>query len=226
MKPLIIALDIDTEKEALNIIRATKDYCDLYKVGPSLVLRYGPDIFKKIARTRKKIFLDLKFHDIPNTMLRAVKEVSEYGIYSATVHTAAGANALKTVAGLRSRPKIWGVTVLTSLSGDDLMTIGVHRSSQEQVTKLADLAKISGIDGVVASVGETSALRQQLGKGMTIVTPGIRLPDGQVGDQKRVATPGHARQAGSDFIVVGRPIVEAKDPKDAARQILTDWKKS
>jgi orotidine-5'-phosphate decarboxylase len=89
MKPLIIALDVDTEKEALGILRATKESCEVYKVGPSLILRYGPDILKKIARTRKKIFLDLKFHDIPNTMLRAVDEASEYNIYSATVHTSA-----------------------------------------------------------------------------------------------------------------------------------------
>lgn len=224
MKPLIIALDVDTEKEALNLIRATKKHADIYKVGPSLILRYGPDILKKIGRTRKKIFLDLKFHDIPNTMLRAIKELSAYPVFSATVHTSAGENALKTVADLGRRPKIWGVTVLTSLSGGDLDAIGFNRSSQDQVLRLARLAERSGIDGVVASVGEAAELRRALGPSFHIITPGIRLPGGMLGDQKRVATPGHAREAGANFIVVGRPILEAKDPGEAAALILKDWK--
>ena len=132
---------------------------------------------------------------------------------------------MKTVAFLRGRPKIWGVTVLTSLTGQDLNDIGIERSTLEQVERLAALAKRSGIDGIVASVGETAHLRKFLGPNFTIVTPGIRLPDGAVGDQKRVATPAHAREAGADFIVVGRPIIEAKDPEAMADAIMRDWKR-
>ncbi len=225
MKPLIIALDVDTEKEALALLRRTKNQCDVYKVGPTLVLRYGPSILKKIRAAGKKIFLDLKFHDIPNTMERSVKEAAGTGVFSLTVHTSAGEAALKAVAGVKKRPQVWGVTVLTSLSQVDLDQIGFNRSPMDQASRLADLAKRSGIDGIVASVGETAALRQLLGPNFTIVTPGIRMPDGAAGDQKRVATPGHARFAGASFIVVGRPIIEAREPAELASAVLADWKK-
>ncbi len=224
MKPLIVALDVDTDKEALAIIKATKKHVDVYKVGPSHILRYGPDILKKIRKTGKKIFLDLKFHDIPNTMARSVSEAAKNGIFSLTVHTSAGSNAMKTVSALRSRPQVWGVTVLTSLTSSDLSEIGVTRSPIEQVERLAYLAKQSKIDGVVASVSETAALRQLVGPKFTIVTPGIRLPENSIGDQKRVATPSDARTAGATFIVVGRPIIEAKDPGRMAEQIMKDWR--
>ena len=223
MKPLIVALDVDTEKEALGLLKATRASADVYKVGPSLVLRYGPSILKKIRRAGKKIFLDLKFHDIPNTMFRSVREAAQEKIFSATVHTSAGTAALREVLKVKGRPRIWGVTVLTSLSGLDLEDVGVPHAPLEQVQRLAELAKRSGIDGVVASVGETAALRQTLGPDFTIVTPGIRLPDGVMGDQKRVATPGHARTAGATFIVVGRPLIESRDPALTAKQILKDW---
>jgi orotidine-5'-phosphate decarboxylase len=225
MKPLIIALDVDTEKEALSLLRATRNFADIYKVGPTLVLRYGPSVLKKIRAAGKRIFLDLKFHDIPNTMERSVKEAAGTGVFSLTVHTSAGEAAMKAVAGVKKRPQIWGVTVLTSLSQVDLDHIGFGRSPMEQAARLADLAKRSSIDGIVASVGETAALRQQLGPNFTIVTPGIRMPDGAAGDQKRVATPGHARFAGATYIVVGRPIIEARDPAQLAADVLADWKK-
>jgi orotidine-5'-phosphate decarboxylase len=225
MKPLIIALDVDTEKEALSLIKETKEFCDIYKVGPGLFLRYGRDIIKKIQRLKKKIFLDLKFHDIPNTMLKAVKEAAEMSVFSATIHTSAGAQALKTISSMRSRPQIWGVTVLTSLSGPDLDELGFGRSSLEQTVRLAELAKRCHLNGIVASVGETAELRKILGRDMTIVTPGIRLPHDSIGDQKRIATPRHAKEAGSDFIVVGRPILESKNPGLAAEEIIKDWKK-
>jgi orotidine-5'-phosphate decarboxylase len=225
MKPLIIALDVDTEKEALALLRRTRKFADIYKIGPTLVLRYGPSILKKIRSAGKKVFLDLKFHDIPNTMERAVKEAAGTGVYSLTVHTSAGEAALKAVTSVKKRPQIWGVTVLTSLSQMDLDQIGFNRSPMDQASRLAELAKRSSIDGIVASVGETAALRQLLGPNFTIVTPGIRMPDGAAGDQKRVATPGHARFAGASFIVVGRPIIEARDPAELAAAILIDWKK-
>ena len=225
MKPLIVALDVDTDKEALSIVRATRKYADLYKVGPSLILRYGPAILKKIRNARKKIVLDLKFHDIPNTMARAVREAARSGVFSATVHASAGLTALKSVAAAHPRPRIWGVTVLTSLSGTDLTELGVDRSPLDHAARLAELAKRGALDGVVASVGETAALRGQLGRDFTIVTPGIRLPENAVGDQKRVATPRHAREAGATYIVVGRPIIESRDPGLTAKMVLADWLK-
>jgi orotidine-5'-phosphate decarboxylase len=126
---------------------------------------------------------------------------------------------------LRGRPQIWGVTVLTSLTGEDMAEIGFQRSPMEQAERLAGIAMRSNIDGIVASVGETSILRNLLGPKFTIVTPGIRLPENSLGDQKRVATPANARAAGATYIVVGRPIIEAKDPSAMAEQIMKDWKK-
>lgn len=226
MKPLIVALDVETEREAMSLVKATKDYVDVYKVGPGLVLRYGPEIFKKIRKARKKIFLDLKFHDIPNTILRSVKEAANWDIFSATVHIAAGEKALSEAVNLRSRPSLWGVTVLTSLSERDLMEIGVTATPLEQVLRLAEVAKKAQLDGVVASVGETVQLRRFFGKHIKIITPGIRLPEDSLGDQVRTGTPQHARASGSDFIVVGRPIVESKDPRLVAEFIIKDWNKT
>lgn len=225
MKPLIVALDVDTEKEALALIRATRKHADLYKVGPSLILRYGPAVLKRIRKTGKRIFLDLKFHDIPNTMARSVAESARNRVFSLTVHTSAGSSALKAAAAVRGRPEIWGVTVLTSLTGSDLSELGFNRSPIEQAERLAALAQQSRIDGIVASVGETAALRRLLGPQFTIVTPGIRLPENSAGDQRRVATPSNARSAGATYIVVGRPIIEARNPGLMAEQIMRDWKK-
>lgn len=225
MKPLILALDVDSEKEVKSIVKATRKHVDIYKVGPPLILRYGTDILKTISKGGKKIFLDMKFHDIPNTMERSIREAAKCGIFSATVHTSAGESALKAVAAIKPRPQIWGVTVLTSLTSNDLHQLGFDRTPIEQAWRLAEMAKHAKIDGIVASVGETAELRRFLGPAFTIVTPGIRMPEGEVGDQKRVATPSHARAAGATYIVVGRPIVEAKDPAQAAEDILRDWKR-
>jgi len=225
MKPLIIALDVETDKEAMSLLKATRRHCDVYKVGPGHILRYGPQIIKKIRAAGKKVFLDLKFHDIPSTMARSIKEAGKLGVYSATVHTSGGETALREVAQVKGRPQVWGVTVLTSLSGSDLDQIGFERDPMDQAIRLAEIAKRSAIDGIVASVGETATLRKIVGKDFVIITPGIRLPDNAVGDQKRVATPAHARAAGSSFMVVGRPILEARDPESVAAAILQDWKK-
>lgn len=225
MKSLIIALDVETEKEALSLVKATKKYVDIFKVGPGLFLRYGPPILKKIRNSGRKIFLDLKFHDIPSTMARSIKEAAKLGVYSATVHTSAGRTALKGIAGSRPKPLLWGVTVLTSLSEADLGEMGVHRSPLEQALRLCEMAQWSHLDGVVASVGEASELRKLLGPNFQIITPGIRLPNSDRGDQKRIATPQHARLTGVDFIVVGRPIFESRKPGEVAEEILRDWRR-
>lgn len=225
MKPLIVALDVDTDKEAIALAKATSRWVDIVKVGPPLLLRYGPPILSKLRKLNKKIFLDLKFHDIPNTMLRSIKDAARNGIFSATVHTSAGETALRTVADIPRRPQLWGVTILTSLGSNDLRALGFVHSSLDQTRHLALMAKKCGLDGVVASVGETAQLRSELGPSFTIVTPGIRLPDGEAGDQVRIATPQHAREAGATYMVVGRPIIEAKDPAKAAELMARDWNK-
>ncbi len=225
MKPLIIALDVETEQEAMSLIRATKKFVDVFKIGPGLVLRYGPSLIKKIKSAGRKVFLDLKFHDIPSTVVRSVREAGRWGVFSATVHITAGERALKDSVALRGRPEIWGVTVLTSLSEQDLLMLGIHPSPLEQVMRLGELAKKCGLNGIVASVGETWSLRRALGKGIKIITPGIRLPENTKEDQTRTATPQHARISGADYFVVGRPIIEAKDPKLVAELMLKDWHK-
>lgn len=223
MKPLIVALDVETEKEALSIIRATRKHVDLYKVGPGLLMRYGTSLLKKITRLRRQVFLDLKFHDIPTTVARSVREAARQKVFSATVHISAGEAALKMTAGLRPRPKLWGVTVLTSLTDQDLAHLGFSSVAQDQVMRLTHIAKSAGIDGVVASVGEAAAIRRIAGPSFTIVTPGIRLPEEAAADQRRVSTPQHARAAGANFIVVGRPIIESDDPALFAERIMKDW---
>lgn len=225
MKPLIVALDVETEKEALSLVKATREFVDIFKVGPGLLLRYGPDFFKKINKMRKKIFLDLKFHDIPTTVARSVKEVGQWNVFSCTVHTSAGEKALKEAAHVRARPQLWGVTVLTSLSEQDLSALGINSSPLEQVLRLGEMAKRAELNGVVASVGETVQLRKFLGKNFKIITPGIRMPEDAAGDQIRTATPQHARLSGADYIVVGRPIIEAKDPGVLAENIMRNWNK-
>ncbi|MFN0117010.1 MAG: orotidine-5'-phosphate decarboxylase [Elusimicrobiota bacterium] len=223
MKPLIVALDVDTKKEVSALIRATQEYVDIFKVGPTLILKYGPQIINEINKFGKKVFLDLKFHDIPNTMLRSIREASAAGVYSATVHTSAGLAAMATLAKEKKRPLLWGVTVLTSMSQEDLIHLGISKKPFDQVLSLANLAKEALIDGVVASVEETAALRKILKGKVEIITPGIRLPENERGDQKRVATPFEAKKAGSTFIVVGRPILESKTPDLIAKKIMADW---
>lgn len=226
MKPLIIALDVETEKEAVGLIKATKKFVDMYKVGPGLVLRYGPSIFKKIKSAGRKTFLDLKFHDIPNTVARTVVEAGKCGVFSCTLHISGGEGALRAAVNVRKRPQLWGVTVLTSLSEQDLLHMGWNTSPLDHVLRLADMARRCSLDGVVASVGETVQLRRFLGNKIKIITPGIRMPEDSIGDQVRTATPQHARESGADFIVVGRPIIESKDPGLVAERILKDWGKA
>jgi orotidine-5'-phosphate decarboxylase len=226
MKPLIVALDVDTEKEAMRLVKATRKFVDVYKVGPGLVMKYGPSILKKVKSGGKKVFLDLKFHDIPNTVARTVAEAGRWGLFSATVHISAGENALHAAVAVKKRPLLWGVTVLTSLSEQDMLRMGWNTSPLDQVLRLADIAKRVNLDGVVASVGETIQLRRLLGNKIKIITPGIRMPEESMGDQVRTASPQHARESGSDFIVVGRPIIEARNPALAAQMIVKDWNKA
>ncbi|MBF0483916.1 MAG: orotidine-5'-phosphate decarboxylase [Candidatus Omnitrophica bacterium] len=232
---LILALDVYTLEEAKAIIYQLHDAVDIYKIGSQLFTACGPEIVRYVISKGKKVFLDLKYHDIPNTVASAVSsaikmsadEISKNAIFMCTVHTQGGEEMLKRSAdaahetaaqlGVR-KPIIVGITVLTS----DAKTEGVAALVLER----ARLAKKAGLDGVVASSQEAAMLRKELGKDFVIVTPGIRPAGAEVGDQKRITTPADAIKNGSDYLVVGRPILNAQDPQEAAKQILSEIEKA
>ncbi len=218
MKPLIVALDTETDKEALQMTQHLAPLVDVFKVGPVLFLKYGAPFIKELRALGANIFLDMKFHDIPSVVQKAIERAAEMGVYSATIHTSGGLEMMKQAASLKKRPKLWGVTVLTSLDHADLQRLGVARSLEDQVAHLAKQAFEAGLDGIVASVREAALVRKACGPKFEIVTPGIRL-EAAKDDQKRAQTPADAIQQGSTFFVVGRPITEAKDPVKAVKAI-------
>ncbi|MFA5976041.1 MAG: orotidine-5'-phosphate decarboxylase [Elusimicrobiota bacterium] len=225
MKPLIVALDVETDREALALVRRLRlpagqagPQVDLFKVGPILFLKYGGALLKAIRSEGAEIFLDLKFHDIPSVVRKSVERAAEWGVYSATIHASGGAAMMREAAAASPRPKLWGVTVLTSLDQKDLQALGVSGGVTEQVQRLAKLAAHAGLDGVIASVREAAGIKAACGKDFQVVTPGIRL-GATADDQKRTQTPVQAVQAGADFFVMGRPILEAADPVKAVEQI-------
>ena len=224
---LIVALDVDEFQKAKKIVQALYPTVKIFKVGSTLFTACGPEIIKAINDKGARVFLDLKFHDIPSTVAGAVESAARHRVYMLTVHAIGGSHMVREAvqAAQRAgqvRPQILGVTVLTSMNDNDLKDIGVSRSAEEEVVHLARLAKEAGADGVVASAAEILPLRRALGKNFIIVTPGIRPSGSSRGDQKRVATPAAAIASGADYIVMGRPIIEAADPAGAARQILKE----
>ena len=218
MKPLIVALDVETDLEALRLVRKLKPQVDLFKVGPVLFLKYGGELLAQIRELGAEIFLDMKFHDIPSVVAKAIARAGEWGVYSATIHSAGGVAMMKAASAVAKRPKLWGVTVLTSLDEKDLSALGIERSLQAQAQALAKLASASGLDGVIASVQEAQVIKQACGQKFVVVTPGIRLAKAS-DDQKRVETPQEAMRQGSDFIVMGRPVIESADPLKAVQAI-------
>ena len=207
MKKLIVALDVNEKEKALKLVKDLSPYADIFKVGPILFLKEGKEIIKNIKDAGKEVFLDLKFHDIPATVQRAVESARDIGVYSLTLHSSGGKEMLCAASSVEKRPFLWAVTVLTS-----------QKTSAEEVVKRARLAKDSGLNGVIASPLEIEEIKKACGKEFTVVTPGIRLQETK-DDQKRVATPSSAVKAGADFIVVGRPIIEAASPAEAAKKI-------
>lgn len=225
---LIVALDVDNLKEAEGLVNLLKDDCHIFKVGAYLFTAAGHRAVEMVQAKGAEVFLDLKYHDIPETVARSVKAASEMGIFMATVHTMGGsemmAAAVSRICSRDKRPLLVGVTVLTSLNQELLTSIGISHTLENQVLSLAKLAKRSGLDGVVASPQEIIPLREELGSDFLLVTPGIR-PQGRTDDdQKRIDTPGEAIKKGADFIVVGRPIIAASDPLKAAKEILKEMK--
>jgi len=232
MKPssrLIVALDTPSRDRALDLARTLRGQVAVFKVGLELYTAVGPSILRDLKSLGAEIFLDLKFHDIPNTVARAVAEAARLGVAMLDLHLSGGAamarravDELDAVCDLHQlrRPALLGITVPTSLSGEDLAALGIGRTPEEQVLALAALGKEAGLDGVVASPRELAALRQRFGPDWIIVTPGIRPSGSPADDQVRTLTPKEAVEAGADYLVVGRPITGAADPSEAAREIL------
>lgn len=224
---LIVALDVPTAREALAAMSRLPLEVTWCKVGLELFCAEGPSFLEALRARRKQIFLDLKLHDIPRTVERAVRAAAQHGVDMLTVHACGGRAMLRAAAEAakscgRTPPRLIAVTALTSLDQQDLADLGVHRTPAEQVVALADLALKAGINGLVCSPQELELLRGRFGPAPILVTPGIRPAGVDAGDQKRVATPSAAVRAGANYLVVGRPILEAPDPIKATRQILQE----
>ena len=221
---LIVALDVSSAAAAQKIVAAVGDSALTYKVGMQLFTAEGPSIVRDLVASGRRVFLDLKYHDIPTTVGAAVREAANLGVGMLTVHAGGGGKMLRgAVEAARSvNPAlmILGVTVLTSMDEQDLDRVGVKGQVVEQVLRLAKLAIANGCQGVVASALEAAALRAELGNHFLIVTPGVRPAGKDHADQSRVVTPAEAIAAGATYIVVGRPITAAANPGDEARAIL------
>lgn len=224
---IIVALDVPGADAVPPLLRKLPPEIAWVKVGLELYTAAGPDIVRRLTDGGRKVFLDLKLHDIPRTVANAIAAAGGLGVSLLTVHAVGGRAMLKAAAEAAGalgsdRARLVAVTTLTSLNADDFGDLGIRRTVAEQALALTELALGSGIDGVVTSVHEASALRARFGTAPILVTPGIRPAGGDVGDQKRVATPAVAVAAGASYLVVGRPIVEAADPMSAARAMLKE----
>lgn len=226
---LVLPLDVDSVREADRLVRLLAGEVGLFKIGKQLFMHAGPDIVRRVQKRGAEVFLDLKFHDIPQTVALAGVEAARLGVRIFNVHASGGgAMMAATVAAVDEacrrerlrRPILLAVTVLTSLSDADLRPVGVAGTAARQVVRLARLARASGMDGVVASPREIAAIRRACGPKFVILTPGIRQAGDALGDQKRVETPEAAMRAGADYLVVGRPIRDAADSVAAARAIV------
>jgi orotidine-5'-phosphate decarboxylase len=221
---VIVALDYDNQADALAFVdRIDPASCRL-KVGKEMFTLFGPQYVKALHDRGFSVFLDLKFHDIPNTCSKAVRAAAEMGVWMVNVHASGGERMMTASREIlepygKDRPMLIGVTVLTSMEQSDLAGIGLDVAPQEQVIRLAQLTKNSGLDGVVCSAQEASMLKTQLGQDFKLVTPGIRPAGAAVGDQKRIMTPVDAISAGSDYLVIGRPITQASDPAAVLAEI-------
>ncbi|MEQ1915232.1 MAG: orotidine-5'-phosphate decarboxylase [Gallionella sp.] len=220
---IIIALDYPTSAPALALAgRLDASACRL-KVGKELFTASGPAVLEQLMQRGFEVFLDLKFHDIPNTTAQACKAAAELGVWMVNVHALGGRKMLEAaanaVANSSKPPKLIAVTMLTSMAQADLADIGITASPAEMVLRLATLTRDSGLDGVVCSAQEASLLRERLGKSFCLVTPGIRPAQASLDDQSRVMTPQAALLAGSSYLVIGRPITQAADPLQALRNI-------
>ncbi len=223
---LIVALDVPTAAAALTLVDRLEGQCPWLKVGLELFISAGPSIVETLVSRGHSIFLDLKLHDIPNTVASAVRTATSLNVRMLTVHAAGGpamlAAAREAAAGSAMPPELLAVTVLTSMNQSEVTAVGVARSPQQQVELLARMGLESGIRGFVCSPQEVAALRTLAGPAGVLVTPGIRPAGADAGDQQRIATPAQALQQGASYLVVGRPITQAAHPAQAARNVLDE----
>jgi orotidine-5'-phosphate decarboxylase len=221
---LIVALDVSSATQARQIVQSIGESASTYKIGKQLFTAEGPQIVRDLVASGRNVFLDLKFHDIPNTVAGAVAEAAKLGVSMLTVHASGGSKMLKAAAEAAaqsaSKPMVLAVTVLTSLSDADLAELGIAGHVQTQVLRLGSLARQAGCGGLVASALEARELRRELGNDFAIVTPGVRPAGAAVGDQARVLTPKEAIAAGATYLVAGRPILESPDAAQAAASIV------
>lgn len=221
---IIVAIDAPDKKSALALIEPLLDEGCLFKIGLQLFTAIGPSIVTEIQSSGAKVFLDLKFHDIPNTAKEAVRSAVELKVAMTTIHLAGGpamvSESVQAAEGTGTL--VLGVTVLTSMDDETLDIVGIPRPAGDQVLHLADMGANCGLRGVVASPHEITTLREEFGHGLVIVTPGVRPAGSAVGDQRRVMTPGEAIRCGADFLVIGRPITAASNPKDAFERIAEE----
>ncbi|GAB4112526.1 MAG: orotidine-5'-phosphate decarboxylase [Candidatus Caldatribacteriota bacterium] len=233
---LIIALDVDNLKIAGNLVDKLGEYVNIFKIGNQLFTAEGTQAIKMLKEKGKEVFLDLKFHDIPNTVARAAEAATRLGVYIFNLHISGGLEMMRAaVEASRNasltwkirKPIILGVTILTSINQKILEEeIGIKKSLEEQVANLAKLAQAAGLDGVIASSREIEMIRKGCGEDFIILTPGMRPAGKLIHDQKRVMTPGEAIKRGADFIVVGRPIREAANPVQAMREIIEEMEEN
>jgi orotidine-5'-phosphate decarboxylase len=228
---IIFALDVEHFTEAQHWVTLLKDKVGIFKVGKQLFTHSGPKVIDMIRKKGQKVFLDLKFHDIPNTVLRAGEEATKLEVTMFNLHALGGFEMMKkTVEASRAtakelgilRPLILAVTILTSMNEDAMKEVGIQGPILEEVGRLAFLSMKAGVDGVVASPQEIGIIRKRCGEKFLIVTPGIRLPSEKKDDQKRTLSPKEAISAGANYLVIGRPIKEAKDPIEAVQKIVED----
>ena len=244
---LIVALDTPDLSSAGALLKKLKGLPVIYKVGSSLFTLAGPKAVDLVHRHGGKVFLDLKFHDIPNTVRNAVESAARLGVYSVSVHLSGGPRMLEAAAGLKERPLLWGISVLTSFDEKTFSCAGFRGGIEKTIFSLAALGAGSGVDGLVCSPREAAAVKKRFGRKLKIITPGIRFNEGAApalilngpkrgvnpalfpkkakcaaDDQKRALTPAEAAAAGADFIVIGRPVLNAADPAAAVRRILEE----
>jgi orotidine-5'-phosphate decarboxylase len=230
---LIVALDFSSAAEAISMAEKLRGHVGVFKVGSQLFTAEGPVVARRLAALDEKVFLDLKFHDIPNTVHAAAREAARIGVAMLNVHASGGPKMMEAAlegsregSSGRERPLVLAVTVLTSLGTDDLAAIGLNGDAEAAAIRLARSAQAVGLDGVVASSLEIAAIHRACGPNFVVVTPGIRPATAAAHDQTRIATPRHAIRAGADYLVVGRPITAAADPAAAAAAIVAEMEKA
>lgn len=223
---LIIALDFSNEKEAFNLIDKISPTDCILKIGSEMFTLFGPDFVRALVKRGFKIFLDLKFHDIPTTVAKACLACANLGVWMLNVHATGGLTMMKaakeSLSIFKNPPLLIAVTVLTSMNINDLNHLGMKTTIEEQVVHLAHLAKHANLDGVVCSAFEVKAIKEKCPAPFITVTPGIRLKDGFNQDQSRVMTPLEAKEQGSDYLVIGRPITRSEHPKEIIQSILSN----